>query len=310
MLNLVLEATDDETDLVRVMQFALADSETPPDYTAGAHLDFDLGDLGTRAYSLITWPKAQNRLTIAVQREPDGQGGSAAMHALSVGDIIKASAPKNDFALDDGAGPALLLAGGIGITPLISMATSLGQKGRHFALHACARTKDRMAFGTKLIAAFGEAVTFHYDNVSPIDLSAVTASQSPDTHVYICGPAGFIEAARAAAAAAGISADQIHVELFGTPAPQDGDQPFEVEINSGEVITVAPDQTIIEALEAAGVDVMYDCQRGDCGICQTDVIDGTPDHRDVVLSDEERASGKVMQICVSRAQSARLRLDI
>ena len=137
------------------------------------------------------------------------------------------------------------------------------------------------------------------------------ASQPPDTHVYICGPKGMIDAARTAAADAGLADSQIHIELFTSPDAQTGDTAFEVEIkDSGAVYTIPPDKTIIEVLEEEGVDLMYDCQRGDCGICQTDVIEGTPDHRDVVLSQADKDAGNVMQICVSRAKSARLVLDL
>ena len=311
MPQLLLDSVHPETDLIRVMHFISADGSALPEYTAGAHLQFELDDLGARAYSLIDWPETTGGYTIAVQREADGQGGSKAMHAMQVRAIVTATEPKNDFALtDDTQAPVLLLAGGIGITPLISMATELGACARPFALHYTARTGSRMGFADKLKTAFSDALTLYFDNKAPLDLQALISAQAPATHLYICGPLGLIEAAKAAATLAGFPSDQVHVELFSAPEQHSGDTAFEVEINSGDVINVAADQTIIEALEAAGVDVMYDCARGDCGICQTDVLSGTPDHRDVVLSDEERAAGNVMQICVSRAKSARLKLDL
>jgi vanillate O-demethylase ferredoxin subunit len=149
-----------------------------------------------------------------------------------------------------------------------------------------------------------------FDNETQIDVAAILAAAPGHAHVYCCGPKGMIEAVRTAAETAGYPTDRIRFELFETPQTQEGDQPFEVEINDGRVFTIPPGQSIIEVLEAADVDIMYDCQRGDCGICQTDVKSGAPDHRDVVLSEDERASGTVMQICVSRAKSARLVLDI
>jgi vanillate O-demethylase ferredoxin subunit len=134
---------------------------------------------------------------------------------------------------------------------------------------------------------------------------------TPDTHIYLCGPKGMIDAARTAAVSEGHPEDQIHIELFTSAATAEGDTAFEVEIaDTGAVYTIPPGKTIIDVLEDEGMDLIYDCQRGDCGICQTDVISGTPDHRDVVLSDAEKASGKVMQICVSRAKSDRLVLDL
>ncbi|MES0885253.1 PDR/VanB family oxidoreductase [Roseibium sp. SCP14] len=310
-MKLVLESVEPETDLVRVFGFRAEAGQQLPAYEPGAHLKFDLGPLGTRAYSLIDWPEPNGLYSVAVQREDDGQGGSRAMHELVLGQTVTASDPKNDFPLEEDAPHVLLLAGGIGITPLISMATQLSSEHRSFELHYSARSASRMGFAEKLKAVFGETANFYLDDSAPIDLAALMTAQPVGTHVYICGPKGMIDAARAAAVDAGVAEDAIHVELFSTPEVQAGDAAFEVEVHStGQIVTVAPDQTIIEALEEAGVDVMYDCQRGDCGICQTDVISGTPDHRDVVLSDAERASGKVIQICVSRAKSARLILDI
>ena len=322
-MKLILEKAETATDLVRVMSFRSASGEVLPKYTAGAHIEFDLGGTGTRAYSLIDWPlvhsssQDQSRFlppevyVVAVQMETEGDGGSQAMHALSVGQPIEATPPKNDFELQPGGEPVLLLAGGIGITPMISMATELQKQGRVFQLHYAARNASRMAFADDLTKSFGDSVSLYHDDTYPLDLKILMRAQASDTQVYLCGPRGMIDAARTAAIAAGLAEEAIHIELFSSAEAQGGDLTFEVEISStGQVVNVGADQTIIEALEAAGVDVMYDCQRGDCGICQCDVISGIPDHRDVVLSEAERESGKVMQICVSRAKSERLVLDI
>lgn len=310
-MNLVLQSVEPETDQIRVFRFR-AETDAPlPGYEPGAHIKFDLGSLGEREYSLIDWPDPDELYTVAVQREDDGQGGSKAMHALTAGQSISVSEPKNDFPLAEDVPHVLLLAGGIGITPLISMATRLKATDRSFELHYSARTASRMGFADKLKAAFGDSARFYFDDTAPLDLAALMKAQPSGTHLYVCGPKGMIDAARTSAADAGLPEDAIHIELFSAPQAHSGDAAFEVEVHStGQVVTVAPDQTIIQALEDAGLDVMYDCQRGDCGICQTDVISGTPDHRDVVLSDAEKASGKVMQICVSRAKSARLVLDL
>ena len=310
-LKLTLTHASAETELIRVMTFQCATGDTLPDYSAGAHIEFDLESAGKRAYSLIDWPSKTEGYTVAVQREEAGEGGSKAMHAMEVGESIESTDPKNDFTLLDSPAPVLLLAGGIGITPLISMATKLQQRAHPFQLHYTAREASRMGFANALHKAFGTALHVHLDNETPLDLPKLMRSQAPDTQVYLCGPRGMIEAARSAAIEAGLAEDAIHIELFSTPEPEAGDTAFEVEISdTGQVITVAADQSIIEALEAAGHDVMYDCQRGDCGICQCTVVSGTPDHRDVVLSDDERASGTVMQICVSRSKSPRLVIEI
>lgn len=309
-LKLVLDQAKAETSLTRVMTFR---SDDPlPVYAPGAHMEFDLGDAGKRCYSLVDWPDSSSDVySVAVQREDAGEGGSIAMHQLSVGQSIEASPPRNNFKLIDGSQPVLLLAGGIGITPLISMATQLQQQGRAFQLHYCARDATRMAFAHALNNAFDKSVFLHPDDTRPLNLDSLMSSQANNTTVYLCGPRGMIDAARQAAMEAGIAEAAIHIELFSSAGPRNADSAFEVEVSStGQVVNVAKDQSIIEALESAGLDVMYDCQRGDCGICQCDVISGIPDHRDVVLSDEEKASGKVMQICVSRAKSPRLVIDI
>lgn len=306
-LELKIAAVQDQTDRIRVLE--LTSASPLPAYTPGAHLDFRTS-AGDRSYSLIDWtppdtPPSSYR--IAVQREDDGDGGSLAMHGLDVGATLTATLPKNDFALGVHAGPAVLLAGGIGITPLISHATALKAAGRPYALHYSARDRNAMAFAERLRETHGDALRLWFDDADPLALTALLSDLDSATHLYVCGPKSMIEAARDAAP---LPADQIHFELFTTAAAQDGDQPFEVEINDGRVFTIPPGRSIIEVLEAEGVDLIYDCQRGDCGICQTDVLDGIPDHRDVVLSLAEREAGDVMQICVSRAKSDRLKLDV
>ncbi|RMH48658.1 MAG: oxidoreductase [Alphaproteobacteria bacterium] len=309
-VTLTVAAIRDVTE--RVREFLLEPAgEAPARHAAGAHLDFDL-PVGRRSYSLIDWPDdAPGTLRIAVQREDEGAGGSRAMHALTPGARLSAEGPRNDFPLRDHDGPALLLAGGIGITPIISHATALAAADRPFALHYAVRSRTAAAYADRLAEQFGERLHLWPDDETPIDLPALMAAQGRGTHLYVCGPKGLIEAARAAFTAAGHDDGAVHFELFASEAAQAGDQPFEVEIAStGQVFTIPPGRTIIEVLEEAGIDLVYDCQRGDCGICQTGVIAGTPDHRDVVLSESERAGGKVMQICVSRAKTPRLVLDL
>ena len=302
------------TDHISELRIGAKDGAALPSYSCGAHVLFDLPDGDTRAYSLINFDPIlpePKEYRIAVQREPEGKGGSAHMHRLSAGSQITFSAPNNDFPLQADAS-AVLLAGGIGITPMISMATMLRAGGQAFEFHYSGRSAGVMAYTAPLQAVFGGALHLHCDDdpSSVLDLDEIIRSIDKVAHLYVCGPKGLIKAAKAKAEAAGITADRIHFELFDAPQEQAGDVAFEVEINSGDVFLVVPGQTIIEALEDGGVDVMYDCQRGDCGICQCDVISGIPDHRDVVLSADERAAGKVMQICVSRAKSPRLVLDI
>lgn len=315
-LELTVTRIADPGEGIREIALVPADGGKLPAYDAGAHIRVVLPGGKTNAYSLIDLGSdAENpaEYLLAIRRDDAGAGGSKWMHELSVGDRITARGPQNDFPLDAGDAPALLLAGGIGVTPLISMATALSRGGRDWRMHYAARSAAVAAYADHLTGAHGEQIALHRDDEAggPLPVTSLVAAAAPGTHVYVCGPRPMIDATRQAAEAAGFTPERIHTELFDTPEPEAGDSPFEVEIAStGQVFTVPPGQTIIEVLEDNGLDVIYDCQRGDCGICQTAVLEGTPDHRDVVLSEAERSAGDVMQICVSRALSSRLKLDL
>ncbi|MBW7963229.1 PDR/VanB family oxidoreductase [Bradyrhizobium sp. BR 10261] len=301
-----------ETPFIRSLVFGVEDG-TLPRWQAGAHLRVALPDGGDRPYSLMALPGLPgDALALGVLREEASSGGSQFMHALKVGDVVKASAPVNNFHLHEGSTPALLFAGGIGITPVLSMAAELAARGSPYRLHYAGRTQGLLAFLPQLQEICASNLSVHYDSdETRLDIAAALGASGANAHIYVCGPSGMIDAVKAGALAAGVSADRIHYELFKSEQPSSPDRPFEVEIKStGQVVGVAAGQSIVQALEAAGLDVLYDCQRGDCGICQCGVIEGVPDHRDVILSDEERASNKVMQICVSRAKSERLVLDL
>ncbi|MDU8926730.1 PDR/VanB family oxidoreductase [Alisedimentitalea sp. MJ-SS2] len=306
MVELVLKDKVAVTERVSLFRFEAA-SGALPGYEPGAHVDFEL-PVGMRSYSLVdfTAPVA-GVWQVAVQREEDGDGGSKAMHGLAAGDTVQASEPKNDFRLFGGDAPTLLIAGGIGVTPILSFAETLKRGGKDYAFHYATRSEGVCAFGRE---ARDLGAWLWFDDDTAIDLSGVIGAADRAAHIYCCGPRPMIEAVRELAEKAGFDHEQVHFELFASPDSHEGDAAFEVEINDGRVFTIPADKTIVEVLEEAGVDVMYDCARGDCGICQTDVLAGEPDHRDVVLSDAERAAGEVMQICVSRAKSARLKLDI
>lgn len=297
----------------QIIELTLYADTDLPEFQAGAHIGVAVPNGGTNCYSLIAWPlDAANAYSIAVLLDEKGQGGSQYMHGLAEGDSVEFSPPKNDFPLAE-AHPATLLAGGIGITPMISMATRLRAKNQDFVLHYTARSADSAAYFDELSQAFGAQLHMHFDDdpATALNLPQLIADLPAAHHLYICGPQGMIEAAKKLAASAGIAAERIHFELFTAPQTQDEDQPFEVELAStGQVFTIPVGQTIVEVLNTAGVDIMFDCQRGDCGICQVDVLSGVPDHRDVILSDDEKDANDVMQICVSRAKSARLVLDI
>ena len=313
-MELAIRGIEKLVDRTSLFSMGFPDGGVLPSFTPGAHLDIEVGTSGSRSYSLIDFTgETTNPETylVAVQREDEGEGGSVAMHALSVGERVVCSGPKNDFPLHDGNAPALLLAGGIGITPMLSFAAALRCRGVPFRLHYCTRSKPLAAFIPQLEREFGEAVEHWFDDTRPPDLEGLVKAAGNGAHVYCCGPAGMIDAVRIMVGNAGIPPSRFHFELFTTPAAETGDRAFEVEVSStGQVFEIPVGRSIIDVLEENGLDVMHDCRRGDCGICQTEVIDGVPDHRDVVLSESERNSGKVMQICVSRARSPRLVLDL
>ena len=308
-MKLTLKSVQKLTDQISEFNF-----ETPSDaahaWAAGSHVELETL-AGLRSYSLIRWPNETiEYFRFAVKREHAGAGGSQAMHSLRDGDVINAKDVRNNFELVDQTCPIILLAGGIGITPIISMAADLHEKNHPFQLHFAVRNAESAAYATELQQHFGDQFHLYLDDTNPINLNDLITMNS-DHAFYICGPQGMINAARSLAEKSKIPASKIHVELFVNTESESGNTPFEVEIAStGQIVSVAENQTIVEALEEAGVDVMYDCQRGDCGICATDVIAGVPDHRDVVLSAAERSSNSVMQICVSRALSERLVLDL
>lgn len=314
----VLEA-EPVTARIRSVVLVAEDGSTLPGYTAGAHIRVQLPAGGERHYSLINTDAATDTTQgvpsyrLGILLEEASAGGSRYMHDLAVGDVIAAAPPKNDFSVAAHDGPAILIAGGIGVTPIIAMAAELQRADRPFEFHYSGRSRTLMAFVDDIAEACGDALRVYCDDEDGncIDLDHLTKSLAKDAHIYVCGPRGMIEAVRERALAQGFTRERIHFELFERVEEQAGDRPFEVEISStGQVFTVPPGKTIIEVLEEGGIDLIYDCQRGDCGICQTTVIEGIPDHRDVILTDDERASNDVMQICVSRALSPKLVLDL
>lgn len=318
-LRLKVESVLSPTEHIRALTLVSDDGQKLPGYSAGAHIKVVLPEGGERHYSLINadadidTSSGVQTYRLGVLREPEGKGGSRFMHGLKNGDVIDVVPPKNEFPVRDHAGPALLVAGGIGVTPIIAMAAELKRKGRPFEFHYTGRSKPLMAFIEEIEEACGDALKVYCDDEAErcLDLTRLMEDASPEAHIYVCGPRGMIEAVRERAHQRGFPKEQVHFELFDQPEEKTGDQPFEVEIKStGEVFTVPPGKTIIEVLEEGGIDLVYDCQRGDCGICQTSVLEGVPDHRDVILTEDERAAGDVMQICVSRAKSPRLVLDL
>nr|WP_283815925.1 PDR/VanB family oxidoreductase [Bradyrhizobium sp. AUGA SZCCT0222] len=234
------------------------------------------------------------------------------MHDLKVGDVLSVAAPRNNFRLEPASKPVVLLAGGIGVTPVLSMATTFTASKHPYRFIYAGRSRDQLAFLSESEALCGEHLSVHTDDASGIfDVKGLMTSLTSDEPLYVCGPKPMIDAAIQRAKDLGWADGRLRFEIFATAVPLAGDLPFEVVLNnSGKTFLIPPDKTILAVLIEAGEDPMHDCQRGDCGICQVSVIEGTPDHRDYILTDTEKADGKVMQICVSRSKSPRLVLDL
>jgi ferredoxin-NADP reductase len=308
-----------ETPLVRALTLARPHGEPLPSWQPGAHIRVQLPGGDDRSYSLInvsTDPHATTRPTayrIGVRLEDPSQGGSRFMHALKAGDQVRVLPPSNNFQLDPATQPVVLLAGGIGITPIVSMAAALIAEGRPFQLYYAGRTRGDLAFLKEIEALCGDRLALHTDDTAGcfFNVEGLFSSLMSGEPLYCCGPRAMIDAAIAAAKIRGWADGRLRFELFTAAAPQSGDQPFEVVLKStGESFLIPPNKTILDVLIDAGKDPLHDCKRGDCGICQVQVLEGVPDHRDYILSDAEKAEGKKMQICVSRSKTSRLVVDL
>jgi len=304
------------TDIVSFELVDPAGGPLPP-FSAGSHIDVHVADGLVRQYSLCNHPAETHRYQIGVLHDAASRGGSRGLHErLQAGDLIRISAPKNHFPLAAGARHSMLFAGGIGITPILCMAERLAASGASFAMHYCARSRDRAAFLERIAAApFADRVRLHFDDEGAeqrLDLHATLAEPAEGVHLYVCGPKGFMDATLATARAAGWPEDRLHYEFFSADvAPRDADEAFEVKLaSSGRSVVVPRDQTVIQALAAAGVDLPSSCEQGVCGTCLTRVIDGIPDHRDLFLTREEQALNDQFTPCCSRAKSHVLVLDI
>lgn len=302
-------------DTISVELRPLAAAEFPA-FEPGSHIDLQLPNGMSRSYSLCNSADERHRYVVAVLKDRASRGGSRCVHEqLRIGMRLVIAMPRNNFPLQEAAEHTVLLAGGIGITPLLCMARRLRDLGRSFEMLYFARSRESAAFLDEL-KALDVPLHTHFDaeRGGPPDLKAVLASRppSPGLHLYACGPTPMLDAFERAAAETGHV--QVHVERFAAvehkPA-QDARSTFEVELaRSRKRVTVSGGQSILDALLAAGVDVPYSCCEGVCGTCETRVIAGEPDHRDSLLSAQERAANTVMMVCVSGCKSAALTLDL
>lgn len=283
-----------------------------PPFTAGAHVDLVLPNGMIRSYSLVNSQDERDRYVIAVKREADGRGGSRLVHEiLRPGTALEIVGPRNNFPLAEDAAHSLFIAGGIGITPILCMVRRLAALGRSWSLVYCARTRRHAAFADEL-ARYGAAVRFNFDDEpggSVLDIAATVAAAAPETHLYCCGPVGMLKAFERATA--GRPVERVHVEYFSAKAPPASQGGFIVVLaRSGKSLRVPRGKTILDTLIAAGVDAPYSCLEGVCGTCETRVVEGEPDHRDLVLNSAERAASRTMMICCSGSRTERLVLDL
>ena len=303
-----------ETSAEGVISLTLADpgGARLPAWTPGAHIDLLLDDV-VRQYSLCGAPGDQHTWRIAVLLDPDGRGGSHRVHEmLRPGDRVAVRGPRNHFPLH--AVPRyIFIAGGIGITPILPMIAVATEAGAGWHLYYGGRSRDSMAFLDEL-APYGERVTiWPQDTNGLLPLEEILGEPAQGMLVYCCGPEGLLAAAEQRCTA--WPAGALHVERFAArpqPGPAaDDEASFEVVCQqSGLTVTVPPGKSIIEALEEQGVSVLSSCQEGVCGTCETRVLDGVPDHRDSLLSADEREASEYMMVCVSRSKSSRLVLDL
>jgi len=305
-----------EADGVCSYELVSADGAPLPPFTAGAHIDVHVGGGIVRQYSLCNAPHESHRYLIGVLRETASRGGSSAMHErIAEGAELDVSVPRNHFGLADGAHHSVLFAGGIGITPLLAMAEHLHAHGLPFTLHYSARSAARAAFRARLEGApFASRVRLHIDEEGTrLDVTAALSDCPPGTHLYVCGPAGYIDHVLGTARALGWGDDRLHREYFGAaPAvEEEGERAFDVRIaSSGNTYAIPPGRTVVQVLAEHGVDVPVSCEQGVCGTCLTRVLEGIPEHRDLYQTEEEQAANDQFTPCCSRAKSALLVLDL
>jgi vanillate O-demethylase ferredoxin subunit len=307
-----------EAQDIRSFELVSNDGSTLPSFSAGSHVDVLLPGGLTRQYSLCNDPTESHRYLIGVLRDANSRGGSIAMHnQVKEGDVLSISAPRNHFALAHDAKRHLLLAGGIGITPILCMGERLAKLGSDFEMHYCTRSRDRTAFYERILGSAGMTghVRFHFDDGSDqqkLDIPALLVQPVPGTHLYVCGPKGFMDVVLSTARAKGWPEAQLHYEFFaGADTKAENDGSFEVQLaSSGRIILVPADKSVVRALSDAGVHVDVSCEQGVCGTCLTRVLEGVPDHRDLYLLPDEKARNDQFTPCCSRSKSPQLILDL
>lgn len=315
MLQVEVAARRQAADDIVVLDLVPVDGTPLPPWEPGAHVDVEVGPDLLRQYSLCGDPSRTDRYRLGILLDPASRGGSSGIHGrFHPGERIRISAPRNHFPLAADAAATVLLAGGIGITPLLAMAHQLHSLGLPFTFHYCARTRTKAAFLDELAAApYAANVHLHFDDGDPaqrLEPARDFPAPSGGAHLYVCGPTGFMAWVIGAASSLGFSDERVHKEYFGAEVDTSGDA-FEVVLSrSGRTVPVAAGQSIVAALKTVGVRVDVSCEQGVCGTCICDVLDGVPDHRDFYLTEEEKEGNDQMTLCCSRARTPQLVLDL
>lgn len=314
-LSLVITSVQQLTPKVRAYQLRHPLGEALPNVTAGAHLSVPViladGLRSNRNYSINSDPSQNDYYEIAVLLEAEGKGGSRFIHEnYQLGMQLQCGLPKNDFELQSDDSPIVLIAAGIGITPILAMARALKQSDRVFQLHYIGRSLKEMAYVEELQHEFGEQLNVHVSAQQAVNLETIMTDVAHDADFYVCGSERLLNGVQQAALSLGVPETRIRFERFSSPNSSRA-QSIEVELRrSGKTIQVKPDESILSAVEAAGIKTLSDCKVGNCGTCAVNVLEGIPQHLDSALNERERTQGKKMCICVSRANSSKLVLDL
>jgi vanillate O-demethylase ferredoxin subunit len=314
-IEVIVKSKRMEAEGIASFELTTLTGQALPEFSPGAHIDVEVKPGLIRQYSLCGVLNREDSYLIGVLNDVNSRGGSKFLHTVQEGQVLRISHPRNHFPLTHNAKHSILMAGGIGITPILSMAEKLFAMGQSFELHFSARSREKAAFQLRIIESGLKAKTsFYFDEENQrVDLDNLLQKPERDTHLYVCGPQGFMTAVLNTATEYGWPDDQLHKEFF-VAAPQETvieNKPFDIMISStGERFHIAEDESILSVLERQGIEIPVSCEQGICGTCLTGVLEGEVDHRDSLLTMAEKAKNDIFTPCCSRAKGQLLVLDL